>query len=241
MDFDANFEVAQIFEQSDPKVAIKYYEAGIRIIKQHIDKEQPEKFKFMKQWPSSFEDPKQGLKLTQTFVPPEILSNYAVLLLQEDPVDMSEVIKYLEEALKNCDMMVGEEGTTDDTRLKALKMSIRFNLACCFEKNDKIGEASDIFKAIIAEEPTYADAYMRLAYLAKGRGDMKKAIEYLDQSKAVFKEKNCGNPTKIYCMKGRLLLEMGQLGQAFAEFSKALDLTGRRDSYARAGLATIHY
>lgn len=137
--------------------------------------------------------------------------------------------------------MLKNDGSAEDSRLKALRISIRFNLACCYQKSSNIGEATEIFKSIISEEPTYADAYMRLSYLAKSRGDMKKAIDLLDQAKTVFKEKKCGNPTKLYCMKGRLLLDMGHLSQAFAEFSKALDMTERRDSYARAGLATIHY
>ena len=40
MDFDAHFEVAAIFETSEPKVALQHYELGIEIIRQHIGKEQ---------------------------------------------------------------------------------------------------------------------------------------------------------------------------------------------------------
>ena len=48
-------------------------------------------------------------------------------------------------------------------------------------------------------------------------------------------------PTKLYCMKGRLLVELGNLGEAYKEYQKALEMSGKRDSYARVGIANIHY
>jgi hypothetical protein len=32
-------------------------------------------------------------------------------------------------------------------------------------------------------EPTYVDAYLRLAYLARNRGDFKRALEYIEEGK----------------------------------------------------------
>lgn len=87
-----------------------------------------------------------------------------------------------EEALDNCDRLL-KEGNPGDKRLTALRINIRFNLACSYDKASRIGEASEIFKSIIAEVPTYTDAYMRLAYLAKRRGDIKRALGYIDQGK----------------------------------------------------------
>ena len=43
-----------------------------------------------------------------------------------------------------------------------------------------IAGATDLYKAIIAEEPTYTDAYLRLSLLAKSRGDVKRALDYAD-------------------------------------------------------------
>ena len=81
---------------------------------------------------------------------------------------------------------------------------------------------------------------MRLAYLARKRGDMKRAIDYIEQAKSKHnKDPNHSLPTKLYCMKGRLLTEMGSPSEAFAEYSKALELSGKRDSYARVGIANI--
>ena len=49
-----------------------------------------------------------------------------------------------------------------------------------FEKFDKYGEANELYKKIIQEEPCYVDAYLRLSYLAKKRGNNKRAFEYLE-------------------------------------------------------------
>ena len=54
-DFDANFEIASLFEQIDPKQALIYYEAGVKVMRDNLKAERP--FKFLQRWPSSFADP----------------------------------------------------------------------------------------------------------------------------------------------------------------------------------------
>ena len=102
MDFDANFEVAQIFESTDPKLALKYHETGVKIMRDHISSEEP--FRFMAEWSSSFEDPQKHKPLTMKTVPPEILCNYAVLLLHDED-RRSEAMPILQEALANCEIL----------------------------------------------------------------------------------------------------------------------------------------
>ena len=65
----------------------------------------------------------------------------------------------------------------------ALKLNIRFNLACCLEECHKIAQATQIFKQLIEDEPSYTDAYLRLAYLARARGDIRRSLEYIDSAK----------------------------------------------------------
>ena len=180
MDFDANFEAAQIFEQTDQKLALKFYETGLNIIRHHLKSEEP--FKFMAQWPSCFEDPTKHMEVTSKRVPPEILCNYGVLLLSEEG-RQQEAMDSLQEALKESERLLSQVDK-DDTRIKALVLTLKFNITRCHEKTSRIGEASDMYKKIIAEEPRYIDAYLRLAYLARGRGDMRRALEYLDTAKA---------------------------------------------------------
>lgn len=127
-----------------------------------------------------------------------------------------------EEAIENCDKLL-KEGNADDKRLLALRITLRFNLACSYDTASRIGEASEIFKQITREEPSYTDAYMRLAYLAQRRGDFKRAIEYIDSGKSnKSKDPNQSLPTKLYCMKGRILQDQGMFEEAYKEYQKAL-------------------
>lgn len=76
-------------------------------------------------------------------IPPELLNNLAVLLMEINK--NSEAKKLLEEALQNCETLQFK-GDSEDKRLRALKITTQFNLACCLESENKIGEASEVFK-----------------------------------------------------------------------------------------------
>ena len=97
-------------------------------------------------------------------IPPELLNNLGVLKLQENRDE--DAMAHFEEGLKNCNTLL-EKGNAEDKRLQALRLTMKFNLACCYDKASRIGEASEMFKEIIELEPSYTDAYMKLAYLAK--------------------------------------------------------------------------
>ena len=90
-------------------------------------------------------------------------------------------------------------------------MTLRFNIGCCHETASRIDQATELFKGIVAEVPSYTDAYMKLAYLAQRRGNLKRALDYIDQAKQNhLKDRNHSLPTKLYCMKARLLVDMGE-------------------------------
>ena len=81
-DFDANFEIAALYQESEPLQALIYYEAGIKIMRDEISAEK--RSKFMSFWPSSFTDPKAHIELCQSMIPPELLNNLAVLLMESN-------------------------------------------------------------------------------------------------------------------------------------------------------------
>lgn len=54
-DFDAHFEIAALFEQTDTKLAMTHYQQGIDIIREQINAET--KCKYVQQWQSSYIDP----------------------------------------------------------------------------------------------------------------------------------------------------------------------------------------
>lgn len=214
-------------------------------MKEEIESDKPNKF--LTPWNSSCEDPSSHLEDARKMVPPELLNNTGVLMMETGRHEEAEVT--LHEALKNVEKMIdvstvsttpADEEPQKDKRLMALRINIRFNLACCLENAHKIGEATERFRSLIKDEPSYTDAYLRLAYLARARGDIKRALDYVDSAKLNFK-KGYNQPTNIHCMKGSLQQEFGMVNECVDEYKKALHYSQNNDTYSRIGLANINY
>lgn len=97
-----------------------------------------------------------------------------------------------------------------------------------------------MYKSILKEEPNYTDAYLRLSYLAKNRGDIKRSLDFVEASKTNFK-KGFNQPTNLFCIKGSFLKSYGQLKESIDEYQQAYQLSGNRDSYALVAMANIEY
>ena len=108
-------------------------------------------------------------------------------------------------AIKNCKSLLKIK--PEDNRLRAICLTAKFNLGIWYENHNRYGEATERYKSIVQEEPAYVDAYLRLAYLAKNRGNIKRALEYIEQAKAnqVKKPDEFSKPNNQFCMKGKLL------------------------------------
>ena len=63
--------------------------------------------RFVEGWASSFEDPGSNLELARTMIPPELLSNTGVLLMEAERHEEAEA--FLEEALKNTEKLLEVE------------------------------------------------------------------------------------------------------------------------------------
>lgn len=95
-DYDACFEVAALYEQAEPATALPFYERGIQVMKQQINTRAVDRSPFVDAWQSSFAEATALPELAASMVPPELLNNVAVLLLEvKRPVE-AEV--YLREA-----------------------------------------------------------------------------------------------------------------------------------------------
>ena len=58
----------------------------------------------MAKWPSCFESPADHQDICQTMIPPELLNNLGVLMLQESRDE--DALKNFEEGLGNCDKLL---------------------------------------------------------------------------------------------------------------------------------------
>jgi Flp pilus assembly protein TadD len=65
-------------------------------------------------------------QIAQQIIPPELLNNLAVLQLEAGNLADAKVL--LTEALQNCEILLKHQ---DDDRVKALRITVKFNLAWC--------------------------------------------------------------------------------------------------------------
>ncbi len=59
----------------------------------------------------------------------------------------------------------------ENAKLVAMILTATFNLAYWHENNNDVARASDMYKQILREEPTYLDAYLRLSYIYFKKGN----------------------------------------------------------------------
>ena len=71
---------------------------------------------------------------------------------------------------------------TETNKMKSIRLSTLFNMAYWHESSHQYDQANNLYKEIINEHPDYIDAYLRLAYLAKKRGDTHRAIHWIDEA-----------------------------------------------------------
>mmetsp|Transcript_22137 Transcript_22137/g.21347 ORF Transcript_22137/g.21347 Transcript_22137/m.21347 type:complete len:92 (-) Transcript_22137:1986-2261(-) len=75
-------------------------------------------------------------------VPPELFNNIGVLRLEIGQVE--EALEAFKQSLKNSNLLLGLKG--EDTRLKAIKVTSKFNMAYWYEQHNRLGEATEYYK-----------------------------------------------------------------------------------------------
>jgi len=132
-----------------------------------------------------------------------------------------------------------EEGTQEPShnKYKALKLTLMFNIGYFHEQNYQLDEASNLYKQITSEYPEYFDAYLRLAFLARKRGDFQRCLFWIDEaSKSKAKA-----PINQHCLKGKILFEMKKYPESANEFKFVIEKILGDDSYSFLGLADIAF
>ena len=78
---------------------------------------------------------------------------------------------------------------------------------------------------------------LRLAYLAKKRGDVDRALHWIDEAS----KSRAKAPVNQHCLKGKLFFEIGRIQDAKKEFAFILHNIVRDDSYSFLSLANIAF
>jgi len=146
------------------------------------------------------------------------------------------------EALRNIDRLIkleqkkGEK-TEENKKLEAIKISTLFNIAYWYETDHQYDEASSRYKEVKDKHPDYIDAFLRLAYLARMRGNVSRAFFWIEESA----KSRAKAPVNQYCLKGKILMDRGDTAEAEKTFRFVIEKIYNADTYSFLGLANLAY
>jgi len=78
---------------------------------------------------------------------------------------------------------------------------------------------------------------LRLAYLARKRGDVNRALHWIDEAS----KSKARAPVNQHCLKGKILFDLGHITEAANEFKFVLERIVPDDSFSFLGLANITF
>ncbi len=123
---------------------------------------------------------------------------------------------------------------------RAIQNCIEFNMGYLFEQMDRLGEATETYKQIIARNAYYVDAYIKLSYLAWRRGSKQKASEYADLGIKKM-EQTKQRPDLAVCWKAYMVYQEGDFGRAKSILDTLKSKYEYDDVYACLFIAMIYY
>ncbi|KAK9275357.1 hypothetical protein L1049_022621 [Liquidambar formosana] len=116
------------------------------------------------------------------------------------------------------------------------KVTALFNLARLLEQLHNTNTASILYRLILFKYPDYADAYLRLAAIAKARNNVQLSIELIGEALKV--NDKCPNALS---MLGSLELKSDDWVKAKETYRAASEATDGKDSYATLSLGNWNY
>ena len=144
------------------------------------------------------------------------------------------------EALRNIDKLLKLDQNKDSEEIKklhAIKISTLFNIAYWYETDHQYDQASSRYKEIKDKHPDYIDAFLRLAYLARMRGNISRAFYWIEEST----KSKAKAPVNQYCLKAKILLDRGDSAEAEKIFRFVIEKIYNADTYSFLGLANLAY
>lgn len=95
-----------------------------------------------------------------------------------------------------------------------------------------------MYKQILREEPTYLDAYLRLAYMAFKKGNFNGALGRLEDAK---KNVTTQKPLYSYLIMGKMLLDSCHTERSLKEFKDIEGIIKSFDPYIILSVGNIYY
>ena len=191
-DIDCHIKLGELLNLKEPEKSLKYYMRAVELIKlkrkaekKELKNENDIKNKNLDE-PSIYSDD----------ILPELLNNIGcTLLLKQEYKDiekyLNEAKNILKEELKKMENKYKNKENEENIdkndkkkilRFRALKISVDFNLALYYDSQAQFDHSHFLYKKIIAENPYFVEAYIKLSELYKLRGNKSKAESYIKQA-----------------------------------------------------------
>ena len=188
-DIDCYIKLGELLNLREPDKSLKYYMKAVELIKLKRKAEKKELKEENENKKKNVDEP----SIYSDDILPELLNNIGCTLLLKE--EYKDVEKYLNEAkniLKEELKKINNKYKTKESeenmdkadkkkllRFNALKISVDFNLALYYDSQAQFDHSHFLYKKIIAENPYYIEAYVKLSELYKLRGNKKKAESYI--------------------------------------------------------------
>ena len=162
-------------------------------------------------------------------IDPALYNNIAVLYTTLEKYD--QALFYITKAQENLKYI------KDPIINKATFDTLDFNRAYIYERSADYPRATHLYKEIISRNPSYFNAYLRIAFLALRNNDFLRAMNYSKSAKDHADDAHKNNPQ---AMIASIYLKQDKLKEAFQEFEK-LSATAPHDKYSLISLGNIIY
>ena len=204
-DIDCYIKLGELLNLREPENSLKYYMKAVELIKARRIKEKKDRKKEIENINIDKNKLTDEPSIYSDDILPELLNNIGCTLLLKK--EYQEVEKYLNEAknilkeeLRKLNHKYKNKDNKDDKdkkdnkaieekidkidkkrmlRFKSLKISVDFNLALFYDSQAQFDLSHFLYKKIIAENPYFIEAYIKLSELYKIRGNKVKSESYI--------------------------------------------------------------
>lgn len=111
--------------------------------------------------PEDAEDEAAARAVLREYLPPQLTNNIACFYYKAEKY--SQARELFQTAASACTRLKQKDATIDTS---ALVVTIMYNLARTHEAEGKLDDAKTIFESVLQQQPDYADAKLRLTYIA---------------------------------------------------------------------------
>lgn len=157
--------LARLYEADHPEKSLKCLEEVEQMEIEEIPQED---------YPEDLEDEAEIQAALRELLPPQLLNNMGCFHFQAERFVRAREL--FQAALNACVKAASRDETIDTD---ALVTSISYNLGRCYESENMLDEAKDVYENLLKRHPDYVDARIRLTYIILPTEEGPKAMKQL--------------------------------------------------------------